>query len=87
MKVYNDVNLDDATGSLQADSILYDLEKKYITVNNFDDKAIKMKVIQWAKSKNSKLQNTKKKLNLFYKWKIFRKDMANKMYYKISTWI
>ena len=46
MKVYNDVNLDDATGSLQADSILYDLEKKYITVNNFDDKAIKMKVIQ-----------------------------------------
>ena len=46
MKVYNDVNLDDTTGSLQADSILYDLEKKYITVNNFDDKAIKMKVIQ-----------------------------------------
>ena len=46
MKVYNDVNLDDTTGSLQADSILYDLEKKYITVNNFDDKAVKMKVIQ-----------------------------------------
>ena len=49
MKVYNDVNLDNPSGSLQADSILYDFEKKYITVNNFDDKAIKMKVVQWAK--------------------------------------
>ena len=46
MKVYNDVNLDNPSGSLQADSILYDFEKKYITVNNFDDKAVKMKVIQ-----------------------------------------
>ena len=46
MKVYNDVNLDNATGSLQADKIDYNFETKYFKVSMFDDKAIKKKVIQ-----------------------------------------
>ena len=46
MKVYNDVNLDNATGSLQADKIDYNFETKYFKVSMFDDKAIKMKIIQ-----------------------------------------
>ena len=46
MKVYNDVNLDNATGSLQADKIDYNFETKYFKVSMFGDKEIKMKVIQ-----------------------------------------
>jgi len=46
MKIYNDVNLDNATGSLQADKIDYNFETKYFKVSMFDDKAIKMKIIQ-----------------------------------------
>ena len=46
MKVYNDVNLDNATGSLQADKIDYNFETKHFKVSMFDDKAIKMKVIE-----------------------------------------
>ena len=46
MKVYNDVNLNNATSSLQADKIDYNFETKYFKVSMFDDKAIKMKVIQ-----------------------------------------
>ena len=49
MKVYNDVNLDNATGSLQADKIDYNFKTKYFKVSMFDDKAIKVKVIQWVK--------------------------------------
>ena len=46
MKVYNDVNLDNATGSLQADKIDYNFETKYFKVSMFGDKEIIMKVIQ-----------------------------------------
>ena len=46
MKIYNDVSLDNATSSLQADKIDYNFETKYFKVSMFDDKAIKMKVIQ-----------------------------------------
>ena len=49
MKVYNDVNLYNATGSLQADKIDYNFKTKYFKVSMFDDKAIKVKVIQWVK--------------------------------------
>ena len=49
MKVYNDVNLNNATSSLQADKIDYNFETKYFKVSMFDDKEIKMKVTQWAK--------------------------------------
>ena len=46
MKVYNDVNLNNATSSLQADKIDYNFETKYFKVSMFEDKTIKMKVIQ-----------------------------------------
>ena len=46
MKVYNKVRLNHPTGSIRADRIDYDFEKKYFKVSMFDDKAVKMKVIQ-----------------------------------------
>ena len=46
MKVYNDVNLDNATSSLQADKIDYNFETKHFKVSMFGDKTVKMKVIQ-----------------------------------------
>ena len=44
VKVYNNVKLNDPTGSIQADKIDYDFETKYFKVSMFDDKAVKMKV-------------------------------------------
>ena len=46
MKIYNDVNLDNATGSLQADKINYNFDTKHLKVSMFSDKAIKMNIIQ-----------------------------------------
>jgi len=46
VKIYNDVNLDYTTGSLQADKIDYDFETKHFKVSMFGDKFVKMKVIQ-----------------------------------------
>ena len=46
VKIYNEVNLNDSTGSLQADIINYDFEAKYFKVSMFDNKAVKMKVIK-----------------------------------------
>lgn len=46
LKIYNDVNIDFATGSLMGDKIDYDVETKHFKVSMFDDKAIKMKIIQ-----------------------------------------
>ena len=46
VEIYNSVFLDYATGSLQADKIDYNFETKYFKVSMFDDKSIKMKVIQ-----------------------------------------
>ena len=46
MKIYNDVNLDNNTSFLQADKIDYNFKTKYFKVSMFDDKAIKMKIIQ-----------------------------------------
>ena len=46
VKIYNDVNLDYATGYLLADKIDYNFETKNFKVSMFNDKAIKMKVIQ-----------------------------------------
>tara|TARA_B100001996_G_scaffold369137_1_gene342281 strand:- start:388 stop:969 length:582 start_codon:yes stop_codon:yes gene_type:complete len=46
MKVYNDVNLSNATSSLQADKMDYNFETKYFKVSMFGDKEIKMKVTQ-----------------------------------------
>ena len=46
IEAYNNVNLDNATGSLQADKINYNFDTKHLKVSMFSDKAIKMKVIQ-----------------------------------------
>ena len=46
MKVYNDVNLNNATSSLQADKIDYNFETKSFKVSMFQDKLVKMKVIK-----------------------------------------
>jgi len=46
VKIYNSVFLDYATGNLQADKIDYNFETKSFKVSMFDDKSIKMKVIQ-----------------------------------------
>ena len=46
VKIYNEVNLNYPTGSLQADIINYDFETKYFKVSMFDNKAVKMKVIK-----------------------------------------
>ena len=45
-EIYNNVNLDYATGYLLADRIDYSFETKYFKVSMFDDKAIKMQVIR-----------------------------------------
>ena len=47
-EIYNNVNLDYATGYLLADKIDYNFETKYFKVSMFDDKAIKMQVIRWV---------------------------------------
>ena len=46
VKIYNNVDLNYATGSLKADKIDYDFETKHFKVSMFDDKAIKMKVLK-----------------------------------------
>ena len=45
-KIYNNVNLDYTQGQLRADKIDYDFETKHFKVSMFDDKSIKMKVVQ-----------------------------------------
>ena len=46
MKIYNNVNLDNITSSLQADKIDYNFKTKYFKVSMFDDKEIEMQVTQ-----------------------------------------
>ena len=46
VKVYNKVRLDHPIGLVRADQIDYDFKTKYFKVSMFDDKAVKMKVIQ-----------------------------------------
>ena len=48
-EIYNDVYLDHGSGNLEADRINYNFETKNFKVSMFDDKLIKMKVIQWVK--------------------------------------
>ena len=49
VKIYNDVVLKYPTGSLQADKVDYNFETKYFKVSMFDDKSIKMKIIEWVR--------------------------------------
>ena len=46
VKIYQDVILNYPTGSLVADKINYDFETKYFKVSMFNDKTIKMKLVQ-----------------------------------------
>ena len=46
VEIYNNVELEYNTNYLQADKINYNFETKYFRVSMFDDKSIKMKVIQ-----------------------------------------
>ena len=46
VEIYNDVSLKYNTNYLQADKINYNFETKYFKVSMFDDKSIKMKVVQ-----------------------------------------
>tara|TARA_Y100000590_G_scaffold468947_1_gene653993 strand:- start:1396 stop:1986 length:591 start_codon:yes stop_codon:yes gene_type:complete len=46
VEIYNSVFLDYPTGSLHADKIDYNFETKYFKVSMFDDKSIKLKVVQ-----------------------------------------
>ena len=46
MKIYNNVNLNNFTSSLQADKIDYHFKTKYFKVSMFDDKEIEMQVTQ-----------------------------------------
>ena len=46
VEIYNNVVLNYTTGSLRADKIDYNFETKYFKVSMFDDKTIKMKVIE-----------------------------------------
>ena len=46
MKIYNNVNFDNITSSLQADKIDYNFKTKYFKVSMFDDKEIEMQVTQ-----------------------------------------
>ena len=46
MKIYNNVNLDNTTSSIQADKIDYNFKTKYFKVSMFDDKEIEMQVTQ-----------------------------------------
>ena len=46
VEIYNDVNLSYPKGFLLADKIDYDFETKHYKVSMFDDKAVKMKVVQ-----------------------------------------
>ena len=46
VKIYNNVYLDYKTGNLNADKIDYDFESKHFKVSMFDDRPIKIKLIQ-----------------------------------------
>ena len=46
VKIYQQVRLFHPTGSFEADQVDYDFEKKYFKVSMFDEKSVKMKVIQ-----------------------------------------
>jgi len=46
VEIYNEVQLNYPTGSLRADKIDYDFEKKFFTVSMFDDDKVKIRVIK-----------------------------------------
>ena len=55
VEIYNNVNLDYATGNLKADKIDYNIETKHFKVSMFEEKKVKIKLIQWIIRKNLEL--------------------------------
>jgi len=55
VEIYNEVQLNYPTGSLRADKIDYDFEKKFFTVSMFDDDKVKIRVIKWIMQKHLEL--------------------------------
>ena len=52
VKIYNNVVLVNDSGSLIADNVYYDFEKKYYHISMFEDKKVKIKLIEWVILKN-----------------------------------
>ena len=50
---YNRVFLSNPEGSLRADKIVYNFETKSYRISMFDDRKVKIKLIKWAKLRNS----------------------------------
>ena len=50
--IYNNVNLINKNGSLKADKVDYDFESKYYKISMFNDKKVKINLIQWITLKN-----------------------------------
>jgi hypothetical protein len=46
VSIYNDVNLINKSGSLKADKVDYNFEAKYYKISMFNDKKVKIKLIQ-----------------------------------------
>ena len=53
--IYNNVNLINKNGSLKADKVDYDFETKYYKISMFNNKKVKINLIQWIILKNSGL--------------------------------
>ena len=49
---YNDVILTNENGSLQADKVDYNFETKYYKISMYNNKKVKVKLIQWVTLKN-----------------------------------
>ena len=48
VSIYNNVNLINKNGSLKADKVDYDFKTQYYKISMFNDKKVKIKLIEWA---------------------------------------
>ena len=53
--VYNNVSLNNDQGSLRADKVDYNFQTKYYKISMFDEKNVKIKLIEWTVLKNLEL--------------------------------
>ena len=54
-KIYNNVDLTNENGMLQADKVTYNFKTKYYKISMFNNEKVKIKLIEWVMSKNSEL--------------------------------
>ena len=52
VKIYNNVVLVNDSGTLIADQVYYDFEKKFYQISMFEDEKVKIKLIEWVILKN-----------------------------------